>query len=65
MSQVNKPKLPVKPDIKTQKLQLMEDIASAKIKVLYFKEQGNKRAWDSWNRVVDCLERKLQDLKGK
>jgi hypothetical protein len=65
MSQVNKAPLPVKPDIKSQKLSLMEDICSAKIKALYFKEQGNKRAWDSWNRVVDCLEKKLQDLKGK
>ena len=65
MSQVNKVSPPIRPDIKAQKLQLMEDIASAKIKALYFKEQGNKRAWDSWNRVVDCLEKKLQDLKGK
>jgi hypothetical protein len=60
-----KPKLPIKPDLKTQKLQLMEDIASAKIKALYFKSEGNKRAWDSWERVVDCLEKKLKDLKGK
>jgi hypothetical protein len=65
LSQVNKPQLPVKPDIKSQKLSLMEDIASAKIKALYFKEMGNKRAWDSWNRVVECLENRLKDLKGK
>lgn len=50
---------------KEKKQQLMEDIASAKIKVLYFKDQGNKRAWDSWKKIVECLESKLDQLKGK
>lgn len=48
---------------KEKKQQLMADIASAKIKALYFKDQGNKRAWDSWERVVKCLESKLEKLK--
>jgi hypothetical protein len=63
--EVAKPKLPIKPDLKAQKLSLAEDISSAKIKALYFKSEGNKRARDSWNRVVDCLESKLLELKGK
>lgn len=65
MSNEGKDYRPIKPDLKTQKLQLMEDIASAKIKALYFKSEGNKRAWDSWQKVVDCLESKLEKLKGK
>lgn len=48
---------------KEKKQQLMEDIASANIKRLYFKEQGNKRAYDTWNRIMKCLEKKLEDLK--
>lgn len=63
MSEVKVPS--PKTEYKDKKLQLMEDISTAKIKALYFKEQGNKRAWDSWNRVVECLESKLKKMKGK
>lgn len=50
---------------KDKKLQLMADIASANIKKLYFKEQGNKRGFDTWDRIVKCLEKKLEGLRGK
>jgi hypothetical protein len=63
LSNESKAYKPIKPDLKSQKNKLMEDLASAKIKALYFKTEGNKRAWDSWQKVVDCLESKLQQLK--
>lgn len=50
---------------KEKKQQLMADIASANIKKLYFKEQGNKRAYDTWDRIVKCLESKLEKLREK
>lgn len=62
----DKPTVPVqRRSVKEQKAQLMQDIASAKIKALGFKEEGNKRAFDSWTRVVKCLEKRLEDLKSK
>ena len=43
----------------------MKDIASANIKALMYKEQGNKQAWDSWAKIVKALERRLAELKDK
>lgn len=60
-----RPTGPKRLSLKDQKLSLMNDIASANIKALYFKEQGNKQAWDSWTKVVKALERRLAELKDK